>query len=69
MFGVTVALLAQRGVNLIFQARYDTTLVFVRVTPSIALRTIAVAAPLGILAGIGASWTMLRREVLSIFRR
>jgi len=28
-----------------------------------------VAAPLGILAGIGASWTLLRREVLSIFHR
>jgi len=69
VFGVLLAYASEGLVNHIFQARYDTTLVFVRVTPSIALRTIAVAAPLGILAGIGASWTMLRREVLSIFRR
>jgi ABC-type lipoprotein release transport system permease subunit len=69
VFGVLLAYASEGLVNRIFQARYDTTLVFVRVTPSIALRAIAVAAPLGILAGIGASWTMLRREVLSIFRR
>ena len=37
--GVAIAMVAQHGVNLIFQARYDTTLVFVRVTPSIALRS------------------------------
>ena len=69
VFGVLLAYASEGLVNRIFQARYDTTLVFVRVTPSIAARAIAVAAPLGILAGIGASWTMLRREVLSIFRR
>ena len=56
-------------VNRVFQARYDTALVFLRVTPSIAMRAIVVAAPLGIVAGIGASWTLLRRDMLSIFRR
>jgi hypothetical protein len=41
----------------------------VRVTPSIAVRSILIAAPLGIVAGVAASWTLLRRNVLSIIRR
>ena len=68
-FGILLAYASEGLVNRVFQARYDTALVFVRVTPSIAMRAIVVAAPLGILAGIGASWTLLRREVLSIFHR
>jgi len=69
VFGILLACVSEGLVNRVFQARYDTALVFVRVTPSIAMRAIVVAAPLGILAGIGASWTLLRREVLSIFHR
>jgi hypothetical protein len=53
----------------VFQARYDTTLVFVRVTRSIALRSIALALPLGVAAGVGASWALLKRDVLSLVRR
>ena len=56
VFGVLIAALAQRGVNRFFQARYDTTLVFMRVTPAIALRSIAVALPVGVVAGVVASW-------------
>ena len=67
--GVTIALLAQRGVNAIFQARYDTTLVFVRVTPAIALRAVAVAVPVGVIAGAVASWTLLRRGAAALVRR
>jgi putative ABC transport system permease protein len=69
VFGVTIALLAQRGVNLVFQTRYDTTLVFVRVTPSIALRSVAVAVPVGVIAGAVASWTLLRRDAAALVRR
>ena len=69
VFGVLLAVATEGLVNAIFQARYDTTLVFVRVTPSIALRAILVAAPLGIVAGLGASWTLLLRNILSIVRR
>ena len=69
IFGVVLAVATEGLVNAIFQARYDTALVFVRVTPSIALRAIVVAAPLGIVAGLGASWTLLRRNILSIIRR
>lgn len=69
VFGVLLAFATEGLVNRIFQARYDTTLVFVRVTPSIAARAIAVAAPLGVVAGLGASWTLLRRSILSIVGR
>lgn len=67
--GIVLSVAAQGIVNRIFQARYDTALVFVRVTPSIALRAILVAAPLGVVAGLGASWTLLRRSILSIVAR
>ena len=69
VFGVLIAFATEGLVNRIFQARYDTTLVFVRVTPSIAVRSILIAAPLGVVAGVAASWTLLRRSILSIIRR
>jgi putative ABC transport system permease protein len=69
LFGVLLALATEGLVNRIFQARYDTALVFVRVTPAIALRAIVIAAPLGVLAGLGASWTLLRRDILSMLGR
>src|SRR5262249_52859508 len=40
MCGVLLAFATEGLVNAIFQARYDTALVFVRVTPSIALRAV-----------------------------
>jgi predicted lysophospholipase L1 biosynthesis ABC-type transport system permease subunit len=69
LVGIVLSIAAEGIVNRIFQARYDTALVFVRVTPSIALRAIVVAAPLGVLAGVGASWTLVRRSILSIVAR
>jgi predicted lysophospholipase L1 biosynthesis ABC-type transport system permease subunit len=69
LFGVLLAFATEGLVNRVFQLRYDTALVFVRVTPSIAVRSILIAAPLGIVAGVAASWTLLRRNVLSIIRR
>ena len=69
VFGVLVALAAEGSVNRFFQWRYDTTLVFVRVTPRIALQSVALAVPLGILAGLVGSWTLLRRDIVSLVRR
>ena len=69
LFGVALAFTTEGLVNRFFQARYDTALVFVRVTGPLALRAVAVAAPLGVAAGLAASWTLLRRNVLSLFRR
>ena len=69
VFGALIAFAAQGIVNGVFQRRYDTTLVFVRVTGPIALRSIALAVPLGIAAGVVASWTLIRRDILSLVRR
>lgn len=68
-FGIVVALLGQGVVNRFFQWRYDTTLQFVRVTVRIALQSMALAVPLGVLAGLAASVTLLRAEVVSLIRR
>ena len=68
-FGIMLAIATQGAVNAFFQWRYDTALVFVRVTRSIALQSIAVSVPLGILAGLVGSWTLLRRDVLALVGR
>lgn len=68
-FGIAIAVAFQGGINQFFQWRYDTALVFVRVTPRIALRSIAMAVPLGIAAAVASSWTLLRREVFTLTRR
>jgi len=69
VFGVLFAAIAQRGVNQFFQARYDTTLVFMRITPVIALCSVAVALPVGVVAGAVASWLLLRRGTTALVRR
>lgn len=69
IFGVLVAIAAQGGVNRFFQWRYDTTLTFVHVSASIAIRAIALSVPLGVLAGLAGSWSLLRRRVLSLIKR
>ncbi|HEY7172411.1 MAG TPA: ABC transporter permease [Vicinamibacterales bacterium] len=69
LFGVALAAAAQYGINRFFQARYDTPLIFVQVTPSIALRCLAVSLPVGILTGAVASWTLLRRAPASLVGR
>lgn len=67
--GIVIAAAFQGGINRFFQWRYDTALVFVRVTPRIALRSIALAVPLGVAAAVASSWTLLRREVFTLTRR
>jgi putative ABC transport system permease protein len=69
IFGVGFAALAQRGVNQFFQARYDTALIFMRITPAIAMRSILVALPVGVVAGTVASWLLLRRGTSALVRR
>ena len=68
-FGVLIAVAAQHSVNRFFQARYDTALVFMRVSPAIAMRSIAVAIPVGVVAGAVASWMLLRRGAAALVRR
>lgn len=69
VFGIIVAAAAEGGINRFFQWKYDTTLVFVRVTPGIAWKAVAVSVPLGVAAGLAASWTLLRRSVVSLVGR
>ena len=68
-FGILLSVAFQGGINRFFQWRYDTILVFVRITPRIALRSIALSVPLGVLATLASSWTLLRREMFLLTRR
>ena len=69
IFGIVVAVLGQGAINRFFQWRYDTPLRFVRVTLPIACQSMAFAVPLGVFAGLAASWTLLRRDVITLIRR
>jgi len=69
VFGVLFALASQGLFNRFFQWRYDTSLVFLRITPGVVLQSVLMAVPLGAAASIVASWTLLRRELLTLIRR
>ena len=69
VFGVLLAVVSQDGFNRFFQWRYDTPLVFVRITPSVIWRSVAYAVPLGLVAAVVSAWLLLRRDVLTLFRR
>jgi putative ABC transport system permease protein len=69
VFGILFAAALQGAVNAFFQWRYDTALIFVRITPQIALRCVLLAVPLGVLASLLSSWTLLRSHVLDLARR
>jgi putative ABC transport system permease protein len=69
VFGILFAAALQGAVNAFFQWKYDTALVFVRITPRIALRCVLLAVPLGVLASVISSWSLLRSNVLELARR
>jgi putative ABC transport system permease protein len=69
VFGLALALVSERGINRFFQWRYDTALLFVQVTPSVALTCVLIAVPLGVSATVVASWLLLRRNALRLARR
>ena len=69
VFGVLLAVVSQNGFNRFFQWRYDTPLVFVRITPPVIWRSVAYAVPLGLVAAVVSAWLLLRRDVLTLFRR
>ena len=68
-FGLLLSLAAEGIINRFFQWRYDTALVFVRVTPGVAAVCVAIAVPLGVGATVVASWALLRRNGLRLARR
>jgi putative ABC transport system permease protein len=69
VFGLLLALLSEGLINAFFQWRYDTALVFVRITRDVALTSTAIAVPLGASATVLASWALLRRSGLRLARR
>ena len=68
-FGLVLAVLSESLINTFFQWRYDTALVFVRITRDVALTSTAIAVPLGAAATVLASWALLRRSGLRLARR
>ena len=69
VFGLLLALGSESLINRFFQWRYDTALLFVGITPRVALICIWIAVPLGAAATVVASWTLLRRNGLRLVRR
>jgi len=69
IFGLLLAVASEQLINRFFQWRYDTALVFVHITPAVALRCVAIALPLGVVATVLASWALLRRNALRLVRR
>ena len=69
LFGLVLALASEGIINRFFQWRYDTALVFVRISPDVAAFCVAIAVPLGAAATVAASWALLRRGGLRLARR
>ena len=69
LFGLVLARASEYLINTFFQWRYDTALIFVRVTPEVAAVCVAIAVPLGAAATVAASWALLRRSGLRLARR
>ena len=69
VFGLVLARGSEYLINTFFQWRYDTALIFVRVTPDVAAVCVAIAVPLGAAATVAASWALLRRSGLRLARR
>jgi len=69
LFGIVLALASQGIINRYFQWRYDTALVFVRITADVAWQSLLIAVPLGVVGSVLASWALLRRGALNLVRR
>jgi putative ABC transport system permease protein len=69
LFGLVLARVSEGLINRFFQWRYDTALIFVKITPDVAALCLAIAVPLGAVATVVASWALLRRGALRLARR
>ncbi len=67
--GILFAFLTQGLFNSFFQWRYDTTLIFLRVTPDVVWKSLLLSLPLGVAASVAASWSLLRQQLLALIRR
>jgi putative ABC transport system permease protein len=68
-FGVALAAVLEGVFNGFFQWRFDTSLVFVHVTPRIVWRSALLAVPLGVLATVLSSWSLVRGDAGALTRR
>jgi ABC-type lipoprotein release transport system permease subunit len=68
-FGLVLAIASEQIINAFFQWKYDTALVFVRITRDVAATATAIAVPLGAGATVVASWALLRKNGLRLVRR
>ena len=69
LFGLLLAVASESLINAFFQWRYDTALIFVKITPRVAATCLAIAVPLGAAATVAASWALLQRSGLRLARR
>ena len=69
VFGLVLSVVSEGLINHFFQWKYDTALVFVNVTPDVAIKCVSIAVPLGAAATVVASWALLRRNGLRLARR
>ena len=69
LFGLALAVASESLINRFFQWRYDTALIFVHVTPAVAMTCVAIAVPLGAVATAAASWALLRSGGLRLAKR
>ena len=69
VFGLVLAIVSEQIINAFFQWKYDTALVFVRITRDVAATCTAIAVPLGASATVLASWALLRKSGLRLVRR
>jgi ABC-type lipoprotein release transport system permease subunit len=69
VFGLVLAIVSEQIINAFFQWKYDTALVFVRITRDVAATCTAIAVPLGASATVVASWALLRKSGLRLVRR
>ena len=69
VFGIVFAMVMQGAFNRFFQWRYDTSLIFLRISADVVWQSLLIAVPLGIAASLIASWTLLRRPILALVRR
>jgi putative ABC transport system permease protein len=69
LFGLLLAIGSEGLINRFFQWRYNTALIFVKITPQVMATCVAIAVPLGAAATVAASWALLRRSGLRLARR
>jgi putative ABC transport system permease protein len=67
--GLLFAVATEGAFNRFFQWRYDTALVFLRITPGVIAQSVLLSVPLGVAASLLASWPLLRSQPVQLMRR